>query len=98
MTQREEAMRRVVEAAREMADQLLLSEMTFEDRCDADVEGAYDTIDALPAEPEAVGETVEMAVWGNGLRFEWAPPHIELGKQWSRLGTVRLPLTKEPAP
>ena len=63
-----EALRKVAEAAREIASQLLLSEMTIEDRCDADVEGGYDALiermrplvralDALPA-PAAEGETV----------------------------------------
>ena len=39
----------------------------------------------------------EMVLWGNGLTFQWTRPHIELAKQWRRLGTVRLPIVKEPA-
>ena len=83
MTTERELMERVMEAAREIADQLLLAEMTIEDRCDADVEGAYDAmiermrplihaLDALPA-PAPAGKTVTLAMWEDHTgRVLWA--------------------------
>jgi hypothetical protein len=65
---------------------------------------AVAALDALPAEPQTVGETVEVAVWVSkhgGMAF--AVPGsdedvVPITGSWRRLGTTRLPIITTVAP
>ena len=98
---RDAAMRRVVEAARDA-----VSAWDKDNWWDvSDMRDAIRSLDALPAEPapKAVGETVEMAVWRDDEGFcVWCiAGSLDDDKRGRhtmiRLGTVRLPLVKDRA-
>lgn len=97
---RMEALEAVVKAARAWQQTNMHIEPHSDEECEAyeRFEDALHALDALPPDPATAGEVVEVAVW------EYPDGDIRLVRRgargddwpgkWTRIGTVRLPLTE----